>query len=76
MEKKDHCTGIPEHWFGVYIGDCCEGHDEDCSYLRFYHCLRGKLNVLSSSIIAVGGEIGCWVFHTEWQINKMKKDNK
>lgn len=80
--KKDFCSFFPEHvyivvkWFRlkrVYIGDCCKGHDEDCSFKRFFKCIAEIAGKVWAVIIATGGEIGCWTRHFKWQIDKMKK---
>ncbi len=61
---KDYCTWFPESWRGIYIGDCCKGHDDTCSTHAFYKCLRKKIGLLGSLLIALGGSVGCWVKYT------------
>lgn len=62
MVAKDYCTAFPEYWFGTYIGDCCKGHDENCSTHKFYECLLGKIDKVGALLITAGGAIGCWFF--------------
>ena len=67
---KDHCTFFFEYVFGIYIGDCCEAHDEGCNTYEFYALLRDKLSPLVFNheiafLIATGGAIGCWVKYTK-----------
>lgn len=66
---KDYCTWFPEYWRGVYIGDCCKGHDGNCGTHSFYECLSKKIDKVSAMLIAAGGALGCWVK----QFNKMRK---
>lgn len=81
MERKDHCSWFPENIYlivgffkfkKIYIGGCCEGHDKDCSFWRFANCLASLGVKILCLPIAIGGEIGCWVRHFKWQIDKMK----
>ena len=58
---KDYCTMFPEYWRGIYIGDCCKLHDSTLSTSSFYKCLRGKVDIISASIITLGGSVGCWI---------------
>lgn len=57
--KKDWCTWFPEKWRGVYIGDCCKGHDSNCKTKPFFDCLKKKVGTFWAVIIAGGGAIGC-----------------
>ena len=56
---QDYCTWFPESWFGIYIGDCCKGHDTTCSTKKFYACLRSKIDIVGSLIVTAGGALGC-----------------
>ena len=58
---KDNCTWFPETWMGQYIGGCCFIHDNTCSTIKFYQCLRTKLGIFWSSLITLGGALGCMV---------------
>ena len=77
MEKfnkdKDYCSAFPEEWGGMYIGDCCYGHDEVhvCSTTKFYKCLKNKIDRFSAIIITAGGFAGCWVRHTKLMIKRL-----
>ena len=68
---KDYCTWFPEYWFGTYIGDCCKGHDTNCSTSRFFVCLRSKIGYIGSSLITTGGAIGCWAKYTKQMIGRL-----
>ena len=57
----NNCTWFPEYWMGKYIGDCCWLHDETCSTKVFFRCLRTKLNLFWSTLISLGGALGCMV---------------
>lgn len=70
--NKGFCTWFWDTWFGVHIGDCCEGHDGDCSTKKFYLCLKGKLGKFHASYIGFGGSIGCWVKYTKKMIEYTK----
>lgn len=61
MYKDDYCTWFPETIFGVYIGDCCKIHDEECSTRQFFNCLKERIGTLHALWITLGGAIGCWV---------------
>ena len=61
QSKKDYCTMFPENWKGVYIGDCCKVHDETCSTVKFFLCLKGKVGLFSALLISIGGALGCMV---------------
>jgi len=61
---KDYCSFFPEAWGGINISKCCYLHDSTCSTHLFYKCLRKKLDIISSSVITLGGSIGCWVKYT------------
>ena len=69
--KKDWCTASPENWVQwyigkyyipmlrkVYIGDCCELHDNTCSTSKFLKCLWKK-RILGAMLITLGGYAGC-----------------
>ena len=71
MNDKDHCTAFPEYWYAwtspiswkkIYIGDCCEGHDNDCRTSVFFKCLRKK-RIVGGLLITIGGLIGCLVMY-------------
>ena len=66
---KDWCTGFPEHWYTwtfkkVYIGDCCEKHDniggKGCSSSKFIKCLIKKRILGGFTIFAVA-TLACWI---------------
>jgi len=68
---KGFCTWFWDTWFGVYIGDCCEGHDSNCGTAIFFRCLVKKFgNKFHATYIAFGGSVGCWVKYTKQMINK------
>lgn len=69
MGKKDFCTMFPEYWYQwetwykwkkVYIGDCCEKHDEDCSTKVFIKCLK-KNNIVGRYLITGVASLACLV---------------
>ena len=67
---KDYCTMFPEYVQGIYIGDCCKIHDDTCSTMKFFRCLKSKLsefvfNIEIAFLITVGGTIGCLVKYTK-----------
>ena len=69
--KEDFCTGFPEYWYQwyigkyyvpmvrkVYIGDCCEIHDEECSTKAFIKCLK-KNNIVGRYAITFVASTAC-----------------
>ena len=67
--RDDFCTFFFERfprwktllsWEVVDISPCCEIHDDTCSFHAFIKCLWSK-RVVGTSIIAIGGAIGCIV---------------
>ena len=70
-KSKDHCTWFPEYWFGTYIGDCCEIHDEACSTSKFFKCLKRKIGLFGTILITTGGAIGCWFKYTKAMIKRI-----
>jgi len=69
MSKKNWCTKFPEHWYAwvslfkwkkVYIGDCCENHDDNCNTHSFLKCLRKK-RVVGVVAITTAGMLGCLI---------------
>jgi hypothetical protein len=58
---KDWCTGFPDTWRGVYIGECCKHHDNNCGTSNFFKCLKRKLGVFHASYITLGGMLGCLI---------------
>jgi len=83
MKKKDHCSAFPEYWYQwylgrffipmirkVYIGDCCEGHDNTCSTSKFFKCLWKK-RIVGGVLITSGGFAGC-VPQKAWKWIKRK----
>jgi len=69
---KDWCTGFPETFKDIYIGDCCKKHDKTCSTRDFYVCLKNKIGKFHATWIAMGGSIGCWIKYTKLMIDKMR----
>lgn len=67
---KDYCTWFPDNWKGVYIGDCCKIHDEECSTSKFLKCLYKKVG-LHSVYITAGGALGCWIKYTKKMIGRI-----
>jgi len=69
--KKDYCTLFPESWYTricgqwikVDISPCCQQHDETCSMKKFFKCLERKIDVVSATLITLGGTVGCWTRH-------------
>jgi len=72
-KKKDWCTSFPEYWYQwylgrfyipmwrkIYIGHCCEKHDEDCKTKVFIKCLR-KHNVVGRYAITVVASSACLI---------------
>lgn len=66
---KDYCTKFPEYWYcwvnfykweKLYIGDCCEIHDENCSTKRFIECLKKK-NVVGRYLITLVASTACLI---------------
>ncbi len=70
---KDWCTGFPEHWLQwyigkyyiprwrmVYIGNCCEKHDDDCSTRVFIGCLR-RNNIVGRYAITLVASAACLI---------------
>lgn len=69
MNKKDFCTLFPEYWYQwktwykwekIYIGDCCEKHDDDCSTRVFIRCLRRK-GIVGRYLITAAASLACLV---------------
>ena len=58
---KDYCTMFPEFWRSIYIGDCCEKHDNTLSTSSFYECLKRRLTTVEAVLITIGGSIGAWI---------------
>lgn len=75
--NKGFCTWFWDSWFGIYIGDCCEGHDGDCSTRKFYNCLvkkfKGKFHAI---YIAFGGSLGCLTKYPKLMIKYYKEKYK
>jgi len=69
-EKKDYCTWFQDTFLGIYIGDCCKIHDEECSTHKFFNCLQTKLNSTWSTLITTSGAIGCWFKYTSKMFKK------
>lgn len=66
--KKCYCSGLKNDTiFGVKITECCKKHDNDSgqagdfNFVRhaidFYNCLRTKLNIPQSLLVAFGGTL-------------------
>jgi hypothetical protein len=65
--KKDYCSAINEYIDGVYIGDCCKKHDNECgekgsygilnSVIIFYNCLINRIDLTRTIIIVFGGTL-------------------
>ena len=70
-KKKDYCTWFPDTFMGIYIGDCCKIHDEECSTSKFFICLRKKLGYTWSTLITTGGAFGCWIRYTKQMIKRL-----
>lgn len=72
--NKGFCTWFWDTWFGVYIGDCCGGHDKDCSTRKFFNCLvdrfKGRFH---ATYIAFFGSVGCWTKYTKLMVTNLKK---
>lgn len=79
----DYCTLLPEHIKGIYIGDCCKKHDQNCGkrggfnyplyQYEFYKDLVGEgVSLHIALLIAFGGAIGCLV-KSPWLIYKKIK---
>ena len=66
-----HCTLFPDTFLGVYIGNCCKGHDGNCSTGQFYKCLTKLLAKHWAMIITGGGAIGCWVRYTKGMLKRL-----
>ena len=69
MKKKDWCTKFPEYWYRwktwyrwekVYIGNCCEKHDENCSTKVFINCLK-KNRIVGRYAITLVAATACLV---------------
>ena len=69
MIKDDHCTKFPEYWYKwvswykwrkIYIGDCCEIHDLECSTKAFIKCLKEK-NVVGRYAITLVAATACLI---------------
>jgi hypothetical protein len=71
--NKGFCTWFWDTWFGVYIGDCCEKHDGDCSTKKFFNCIKEKFNgsKFHATYIAFFGSSGCWFKYPRWMIRKL-----
>jgi len=70
-KKTDWCTGFPEYWLQwylgrfyipkmrkIYIGNCCEKHDENCSTKAFIKCLK-KHNIVGRYSITLVASTAC-----------------
>ena len=70
---KDYCTMFPEFWYQwyftkyyvpwirkIYIGDCCQKHDDNCSTKVFITCLKRK-NVVGRYLITFVAATACLV---------------
>ena len=69
--NKGFCTWFWDTWFGVYIGDCCSDHDDDCGTGKFFNCIREKFgDKFHASYIGFGGSLGCWFKYTKLMLSK------
>lgn len=80
---KDYCSFFPDTFAGIYIGDCCKKHDNECGekgsfnfiehQTNFFECLNRRLdNKIFSLIITLGGSFFCLLKYPYFIYKKIK----